>query len=115
MPDSTKVGCVAKIKQSIRTPEKLRILAEGQTRATALTYKMTGDYISADLMSKPSCDGTTDIVVDAYMREAITARENHKFLHISDEFIIAAQAKKTPRCSRILSLQEYSSRPPTSS
>lgn len=93
-----KVGCVAKIKQSIRTPEeKLRILAEGQTRATALTYKMTGDYISADLMCKTVLlDGTTDIVVDAYMREAITALEKiHKFLpHISDEFIIAAKAIK---------------------
>ena len=43
-------------------------------------------------------DGTTDIVVDAYMREAISALEKiHKFLpHISDEFIIAAKAIKNP-------------------
>jgi ATP-dependent Lon protease len=95
-----KVGCVARIKQSIRTPEgKLRILAEGQTRATVIAYKTTGDYISADLMCKTIVlDGTSDIVVDAYMREAIQALEKiHKFLpHISDEFIIAAKAIKNP-------------------
>ncbi len=93
------IGTVARIKQSIRTPEgSVRILAEGLTRASVTEYKMTGGYISASLICKNVLLDAADIKADAYMREAVLALEKiHKFMpHISDEVIIAAKAIKNP-------------------
>lgn len=95
------IGTVAKIKQSIRTPEgKLRILAEGQTRATAVEYKISDkeNHITASLICKSVLVDGTDIKTEAYMRETISSLERiHKFMpHISDEVIVAAKAIKNP-------------------
>jgi ATP-dependent Lon protease len=93
------IGTVARIKQSIRTPEgNIRILAEGLTRATVSEYKTTGGYISASLICKNVILDGTDIKAEAYMREAIASLEKmHKFMpQISDEVIIAAKAIKNP-------------------
>ncbi len=93
------IGTVAKIKQSLRTPEgSLRILAEGLTRASAVEYKENGDFITARLLCKTVALDGTDIKTDAYMREAISALVKiHKFMpHISDEVIIAAKAIRNP-------------------
>lgn len=95
----SSVGTVARIKQSVRTPEgNVRILAEGLTRAGALEYKSSGGYITARLITKNLHIDPGDIRVEAYMREAVSALERiHKFLpHISDEVIIAAKAIKSP-------------------
>lgn len=94
-----KIGTAAKLKQSIRTPEgNVRILAEGVSRATALLYRTTGKYITADLLCKNLYLDSTDIKAEAYMREALSALDDiHKFMpHISNEVIIAAKSIKNP-------------------
>lgn len=93
------VGTVAKIKQSIRTPEgHMRILAEGLTRATVSEYKQNDKRITASLICKNIILDNTDIKADAYIRAAISALEKiHKYLsHISSDVITAAKAIKTP-------------------
>ena len=97
--DLAAVGTVAKIKQSIRTPEgNLRILTEGLSRATAVEYTTVGEYISARLITKNVHVEYGDIRAEALMRGAIDSLEKlHKFLpHISDEVIVAAKAIKSP-------------------
>ena len=70
------IGTVAKIKQSIRTPEgKLRILAEGQVRASVAEYKFSESdaYISAELICKTILvDGTSRIYASFLSTEPIS-------------------------------------------
>ncbi len=94
-----RIGTSAKIKQTIRTPEgALRILAEGVIRATAINYRTTDGYLSADLICKNLYLDDTDVKTEAYMREAIVALEAiHKYMpHISNEVIVAAKTIKNP-------------------
>ena len=53
--DLYTVGCVAKIKQSLKTPDKhLRLIVEGYSRATVTSYKRSAElgYIRAEAICK---------------------------------------------------------------
>ncbi len=66
------VGTVAKIKQSVKNGEgTLRILVEGYSRATVLTFS-EGDHITASVMCKTiTLEGNGGVKGEAYMREAV--------------------------------------------
>ncbi|MBQ9978553.1 MAG: endopeptidase La [Clostridia bacterium] len=71
------VGTVAKIKQSIKTPEgKLRVIAEGFARGVAEEYRDFANYRIANVMCKTiTVTEQDDIRVEAITREAIAAVE----------------------------------------
>ena len=71
------VGTVAKIKQSIKTPEgKLRVIAEGFARASVEEYKDFANYRIAQVICKTlSLTDPDSIKVEALSREAIAAVE----------------------------------------
>ena len=71
------IGTVAKIKQSIKTPEgKLRVIAEGFSRATVEEYKDFANYRIAQVICKTlSISDIDSIRVEALTREAISAVE----------------------------------------
>ncbi len=75
-----KVGTVAKIKQSIKTPEgNMRVIAEGVSRAAVSEYKNFAEYITADVICKTvSLRDEGNVRSEAYILEAITALENIK-------------------------------------
>ena len=71
------VGTVAKIKQSIKTTDgKLRVIAEGFSRAVVEEYKDFANYRIAQVICKTlSIDDPDSIRVEALAREAISAVE----------------------------------------
>lgn len=71
------VGTVAKIKQSIKTPEgKLRVIAEGFARGVAEEYRDFANYRIANVMCKTiTVTEQDDIRVEAITREAVAAVE----------------------------------------
>ena len=72
-----EVGCVAKIKQTIRMSEKSRrIVIEGVNRAAASSYQVKGDLMTADLLVKwTHAADNGGLRGEAYMREAVAAFE----------------------------------------
>ncbi len=100
-PDSFyKVGTVAKIKQSVKTPEKnLRIIAEGVSRAGVLEVRGFADYLVADAISKEiDFTGEEDIKKEAYTRAILAEVENLVKLlpSVSDDIMLAAKGIKNP-------------------
>ena len=71
------VGTVAKIKQSIKTPEgKLRVIAEGTSRGVAEEYRDFANYRVANVICKTLTLSDPDqIKVEALTREALSAVE----------------------------------------
>ena len=98
--DLYPVGCVAKIKQSLKTPDKhLRIIAEGYSRATVSKYTEFADYVMADAICKTihlKEDG--GFRGEALIREGIAALEGIiKFLPSqSSDLLITAKTIKNP-------------------
>lgn len=94
------VGCVAKIKQSLKTPDKhLRIIAEGFSRATVSKYTEFADYVIADAICKTihlKDDG--GFKGEALIREGLAALESIiKFLPSqSSDLVITAKSIKNP-------------------
>ena len=98
--DVYEIGCVAKIKQSVRTPEDaMRVLVEGMCRAEIMswTHDRSG-YIRAAVMTKTvTLDGEPDERTRAAMRVLCsTVEDRAQQRHISREMIIAARALKNP-------------------
>ncbi len=95
-----KVGTVAKIKQSVKTPEgNMRIIAEGYTRASISEVKSFANYLSADVISKVVSLSDEDTVRnEAYLRAIVTELEVLVDLlpSVSDDIITAARAIKVP-------------------
>ena len=93
-------GTVARIKQSIKTPEgHMRIIAEGLSRAGVIAYRKEGSYFVADVICKTiHVADTSDIKVEALMREAVKSLEHvTKFLPaVSGDIILAAKGIKNP-------------------
>ncbi len=93
-------GTLARIKQSIKTPEgHMRIIAEGLSRAGVIVYRRTGAHLEADVICKTiQIADTSDIKVEALMREAVKSLENvTKFLPaVSSDIILAAKGIKNP-------------------
>ena len=86
------VGTVAKIKQSIKTPEgKLRVIAEGFSRGIAEEYKDFADYRVAEVICKAlSLKDPDAIKVEALTREALSAIERMTgYLPASSKEVIA--------------------------
>ncbi|MBE6724264.1 MAG: endopeptidase La [Ruminococcaceae bacterium] len=71
--DLYSVGCVARIKQSVKNPKTgiIRVVAEGFCRGTVLEFKNADGYFSADILTKTvSADLTDrDLRVEAMLTE----------------------------------------------
>ena len=86
------VGTLAKIKQSIKTPEgKLRVIAEGVARGIAEEYHNFANYRVADIICKELTLADADTLrVEALTREALTAVEKMSgFLPASSKEVLA--------------------------
>ena len=95
-----KVGTVAKIKQSVKTPEKnVRIIAEGISRATVSDVRDFADYMIANVLIKNiSMSDTEDIKSEAYTRAILTEVDALVKLlpSVSDDIMTAARAINNP-------------------
>ncbi len=95
-----RVGTVAKVKQSLVTPEgSLRVIADGMFRAIVSSYSFLGDdAIIADIITKSVVISDQGIKGEAYMREAMHAlEETAKYLNNSaEELMLAAKAIDDP-------------------
>ena len=93
--DLYKVGTVAKIKQSLKTPDgKLRLIVEGYSRASVSQFKKTGDYLLADAICKTvMLKDNGGVKGEALAREAIAALEDVvRFLPaVSQDILLAAK------------------------
>ena len=97
--DVYTVGCVARIKQSLRTPEDaMRVLVEGQCRATITHWKREDGIIRATVMTKTvTLDGDPDARTRAGMRVLLSALEDRASKRrLSRELVMAAHAIHSP-------------------
>lgn len=86
------VGTIAKIKQSIKTPEgKLRVIAEGVARGIAEEYHNFANYRVADVILKELTLTDSDTLrVEALTREALAAVEKMSgFLPASSKEVLS--------------------------
>ncbi len=94
------VGTVAKIKQTVKTPDKtLSIIVEGFSRASVLSYSFFADYILADVICKTiSLPDEGGIRGEALIREAVAAVEKVlKFMpSVSPHILLAIKNLKSP-------------------
>ena len=94
------VGTVAKIKQTIKTPDKtLSIIVEGFSRATVTSYSLFADYLVADVICKTvSMPDEGGLRGEALIREAIAAVEKVlKFMpSVSPHILLAIKNLKSP-------------------
>ncbi len=99
--DLYDVGCVAKIKQTLKKPDgNVRVVAEGMCRGTVMGLRTEKDHLVADILSKTM---TADYSMPDLRREALlseTMNTLDEMLHylpaVSDEFITAAASIKNP-------------------
>ncbi len=94
------VGCVAKIKQSVRTPEDAtRVLVEGMCRAQIMSWSHDkGGFIRAGVMTKTvTLDGEPDERTRAAMRVLCSMLEERpQERRVSREMLAAARAIRNP-------------------
>ena len=86
------IGTVAKIKQSIKTPEgKTRVIAEGFSRGTVEEYRNFANYRVAEVICKTlTLEDPDSLRVEALAREAISAVEKMSgFLPASSKELIS--------------------------
>ena len=90
-----RIGTVAKIKQSLKTPDgTLRLIVEGYSRATVVQFKKTKDYFLADAVCKTvMLKDNGGVKGEALMREALAALEEVvRFLPaVSGDIMLAAK------------------------
>lgn len=98
--DLYRVGTVAKIKQSVKTPEgNMRLIAEGYTRASVSEFRSFADYISADAISKIVVMSDEDSLrSEAYMHAILSEVEKLVSLlpSVSDDIMMTAKSIKSP-------------------
>ena len=99
--DLYKLGCVARIKHSLRTPEDtIRVIAEGVSRANLITLSERNNCFYADVLSvRVSEDPAyTDVKTEALMREAIRGLEDMLMFMPSaaTDILASARSIKTP-------------------
>ncbi len=98
--DMYDVGCVARIKQSVKTPEDIiRVIADGMCRARIMGWHHGEDgVITADVMTKTvSLEGDADVRTKAAMRVLISALEERSGQHrVSREMLMAAHSISSP-------------------
>lgn len=99
--DVYDVGCVARIKQCVKTPEDIvRVIADGLCRAEILAWHAPSDdeCITADVMTKTvTVDGDPDNDTRAAMRVLIASLEKRQGPNrVSREMIMTARAIGAP-------------------
>jgi len=98
--DLYKIGTVAKIKQSLKTPDgSLRLIVEGYSRATVIQYKENKDYFVADAICKTvMLKDNGGVKGEALMREAIATLEDvvHFLPAASQDILLAAKGIYNP-------------------
>ena len=98
--DLFPVGTVAKIKQTVKTPEgELRLACEGFARAKLLSLRRFADFMSAEIvLVTESLDETLDLHTEAALRVAkSTLSEMATILPtLSDELVKGAAELKLP-------------------
>ncbi len=99
--DLYTVGCVAKIKQTLKKPDgNIRVVAEGMCRGHISHMFADEGCLYADIISKTMTGETaaTDIKAEALVRELLNAMEDlTQYLPpVSDEFLIAARSLTNP-------------------
>ncbi len=94
------VGTVAKIKQSVKSPEgSMRLIAEGYARASLSDVREFADYLFATVTSKTMHLSDEDSVrSEAYLRAMMTETEALVQLlpSVSDDMMTAASAIRSP-------------------
>lgn len=99
--DLYTVGCVAKIKQTLKKPDgNIRVVAEGMCRGHISELYTEGGYLMADIISKTMTgeSSVNDIKAEALIRELIDSMEEMlQFLPpVSDEFQLAVRSLTNP-------------------
>ncbi len=98
--DLYRVGTVAKIKQSVKTPEgNMRLIAEGYTRASVSEFRSFADYLSADAISKIVVMSDEDSLrSEAYMHAMLSEVEKLVGMlpSVSDDIMMTAKSIKSP-------------------
>ncbi len=100
--DLYSVGCVAKIKQTLKKPQggNIRIVAEGLCRGTLLSLRKEKGYFVADIMSKTITGDFSggDIRSEAIIQEMMnTLDEMLRYLpSFSDDFLVTANSITNP-------------------
>ncbi len=102
MDDLYSVGCVAKIKQTLRKPQSgnIRVVAEGMCRATVTAVRNENGYLTADVISKTitADGGRGDLRTEAIISEMMnTLDEMLRYLPAStDDFVLTCSSVKNP-------------------
>lgn len=102
MDDLYSVGCVAKIKQTLRKPQSgnIRVVAEGMCRATVTAVRNENGYLTADVISKTitADGGRGDLRTEAIISEMMnTLDEMLRYLPASsDDFVLTCSSIKNP-------------------
>ncbi len=100
--DMYQVGCVARIKQTLRKPqsETIRVVAEGLCRATVMSLKNENGYLTADVISKTITGdfSANDLRTEAIITEIMnTLEEMLRYLPtFSDDFVLTCNSIKNP-------------------
>lgn len=99
--DLYEVGCVAKIKQSLKKPDgNIRVIGEGMCRGTAVSVRTEGDHLVADIISKTmTADlNSSDLRIEALISEMMNTLDDmlHYLPSVSDDFLSAAYSIKNP-------------------
>ncbi len=99
--DLYTVGCVAKIKQTLKKPDgNIRVVAEGMCRGHISDMDKEDGCLYADIISKTMTgeSSVTDIKAEALIRELIDSMEEMlQFLPtVSDEFQLAVRSLTNP-------------------
>ena len=99
--DLYTVGCVAKIKQTLKKPAgNIRVIAEGLCRGTVSKIYNENGYLTAEVISKTIHGdfSKNDLRTEALIQETIAAlNEMLRFIpSSSDEFLVAANSITNP-------------------
>ncbi len=100
--DLYPIGCVARIKQTLRKPNggNIRLIAEGYCRAVTLDIRNNDGYFEADVMSKTVTGdfNRNDLRTEALLGETMnTLSEMLRFLpQATDDFVAAASSITNP-------------------
>ena len=95
-----RVGTVAKIKQSVKTPEgNMRIITEGYSRATVSEFHRFANYICADIICKTiSLTEEDSLRSQAYCRAILAEAEELTSMlpSVSEDMLNTARSIKNP-------------------
>ncbi|MBE6568644.1 MAG: endopeptidase La [Ruminococcaceae bacterium] len=97
--DLSAVGCVAKIKQTLKKPDgNIRVIAEGMCRGQVISVVNENDCLWADVLSKTLTGEPTDIRSEALVHELMDTMGDmlHFLPPVSDEFQLAARSITNP-------------------